>query len=176
MSDENNNDDGGQVAPPTPAANQVPVSVLEIERRKRQQADAALKAAQEKLAALEAEGSKVEALSSDLEKMKNDLAAERAKSLRQRVAAEAGLPPELAGRLSGDDLEALQADAAQLVELVKKPEPPAAPPRRMPVLPAAGGGGDAVPVTIKQLNNAEWRLNNPDKVVEAAEMGIFPTN
>lgn len=42
-----------------------------------------------------------------------------AKLLRRDVAAEKGLPPELADRLRGDDKDELEEDADRLLELVK---------------------------------------------------------
>lgn len=43
---------------------------------------------------------------------------------RFRVAAEVGLPPELAARLRGDDEEAMRADADELMKLVPATTPP----------------------------------------------------
>lgn len=62
------------------------------------------------------------------EKRAAELAQERTARLRMEVAAEAGLPAALAGRLRGDDREALVADAKALAELVKPVAPNGVPP------------------------------------------------
>lgn len=45
-------------------------------------------------------------------------------SLRTKVALETGLPYQLAEKLSGDDEEAIRADAKKLAEFVAKPSAP----------------------------------------------------
>lgn len=48
-------------------------------------------------------------------------------ALKSRIAREAGLRPELAGRLTGETEKELRADAKALFDLVGRPAQPAAP-------------------------------------------------
>lgn len=59
----------------------------------------------------------------EFEKLQNDLQTERMTSLRLKVAADAGLPPELAARLVGKDEAELKADAEKLKPFAPQPEP-----------------------------------------------------
>ena len=54
---------------------------------------------------------------------KGQLADRDAADLRRKVAAEVGLPADMADRLRGDDLRALRADAAKLAETISAGRP-----------------------------------------------------
>jgi hypothetical protein len=104
-----------------------------------------------KLAKLEDDEKKrEEAKLSELEKLQKQLVevekraaeAER-KSIRQKVAAETGLPVILAERLQGEDEEAMRADAAKLLEALPKPvEQKKGAPNINPTNPAAAQQGE----------------------------------
>lgn len=59
----------------------------------------------------------------ELEDLKAKVHKYETDSVRTRVAHEEGLPFELAARLSGEDEEAIRADAKALAELVRKNKP-----------------------------------------------------
>ncbi len=88
---------------------------------------AELRAKAEKADALEAEKlsdiEKAQALAAaakaEAEAARAEAAAERMNALKTRIASEYELPIELAARLSGDDEDALKADAEGLAKLVK---------------------------------------------------------
>ncbi len=86
---------------------------------------------EERLAKFEAaEQERAEAEKSDLERARDEVTNEREARLaltRRVVAAEHGLPPELAARLQGTTEQELNDDAAGLAELIPKAQtnPPA---------------------------------------------------
>ena len=61
----------------------------------------------------------------ELEDLKAKLHQYETDSVKTRVAHEVGLPFDLAARLSGDDEDAIRADAKALVEVVGKAKPAA---------------------------------------------------
>jgi hypothetical protein len=70
-----------------------------------------------------AELERVEADKTDLDRARDELTSEREQRLeltRRVVAAEHGLPPELAARLQGNTEQELNDDAAGLAELIPK--------------------------------------------------------
>jgi len=82
---------------------------------------------------------------SEIDKLKAQVDEANAKATRlereslQRQAAEAaGLPPALASRLQGDDLEAMTADAKAMLEAL--PKPPKTPPGVHPTNPGSNAG------------------------------------
>ena len=79
----------------------------------------------------------------------SEIKAYEAKALKVKVAREAGLPYELASRLTGDDEEALKADAASLKSFVSHKTSPAA-----KTEPAGGGSSsdDAYTILSRQLS------------------------
>ena len=79
--------------------------------------------------------------------------------LRLEIATEVGLPPTLAGRLTGDDREALVADAQALLPLLKPATPgnPPPPPRQP----------NPLPFTQEQLSDPKWVRENQGKIMAA---------
>ena len=57
---------------------------------------------------------------SGVDEIKNELEKYKLKDLKTSVAIKAGIPLELAGRLSGETEEELKADAETLAEFVNK--------------------------------------------------------
>lgn len=55
-----------------------------------------------------------------LQDLQKQVKGYESRQLKEKIAREAGLPYELAGRLSGDDEAALKADAESLVKLLGK--------------------------------------------------------
>ncbi len=94
------------------------------------------------LARLKAEEQEREdAAKTELERTSEALSRERAERLglqRRTVAAEAGLPAELAERLQGETEEELVADAARLAELMPA-EKPSSPPAKAAGIGVTGG-------------------------------------
>ena len=84
------------------------------------------------------------------------LTAAEMRAVRLEVAAEAGIPLKLAERLSGDDREALVADAETLKGMIKPATPGNPPPPPRTPAPAAP--------TPAQLNDAKWVRENAEKV------------
>lgn len=67
---------------------------------------------------LKPEETSVDALAAQVKQMQTDLATSRTTSLRQQVALDKRLPPELAARLVGTTEQELAADADALLELM----------------------------------------------------------
>jgi hypothetical protein len=87
-------------------------------------------------------------LAQRLAALEQDLANERVNMLRLKVARSAGLPDELAGRLTGANEEELAADAAKLVPLLKPKTPGVPPPPR---------GGSAQTLDLSTMTAAQIR-------------------
>ncbi|MEM7344592.1 MAG: DUF4355 domain-containing protein [Chloroflexota bacterium] len=83
------------------------------------------------------------------EQREQQLNAERRERLRLQVATDKGLPASLAARLQGDTVEALSADADQLLELVK--------PATSPGVPPPSGGATPPTVDLSQMTPAQIR-------------------
>lgn len=96
-----------------------------LERQRQQFADYddLKKDAQEMRAIREAGKDDLERVSGELDTTKSERDTAKAENLRLRVAIEKKLSPALIDRLQGDTKEALEADADQLLELVKPQEP-----------------------------------------------------
>jgi hypothetical protein len=135
-------------------------SLIANERRKERQRIAsqygdldelkALKQAEEDRKA--AEMSEIEKLNAQLADMqtKQQAAEQKAQqaelnALRLRVGHELGVPPVLSARLSGQDEEAIRADANALLEALKTDAPAA----RIPNLDATAGMGSITAPTVK---------------------------
>lgn len=73
---------------------------------------------QEKLSDLEKANLAAQQAQAEAEQLRADVAARDLEVLRQKIGAEAKLPPELVARLQGDDEESLRSDAKKLAELV----------------------------------------------------------
>lgn len=68
---------------------------------------------------------KTSELTGKIQTLESENAAYRTAALKTKIAAEAGLPQSLADRLTGDDEEALKADAGKLAKLfAHRPAPP----------------------------------------------------
>lgn len=126
------------VAQPEPKPALTPEQALaELEATRKALKDANREAAErrKKLEAYEkAEAEKAAAELSETERLKKQLEDTAAKlraveiaNLKQRTAAAAGLPPELADRLQGETEDDLKADAAALVKLMPPKQPKAGP-------------------------------------------------
>ena len=126
------------VAQPEPKPALTPEQALaELEATRKALKDANREAAErrKKLEAYEkAEAEKAAAELSETERRKKQLEDTAAKlraveiaNLKQRTAAAAGLPPELADRLQGETEDDLKADAAALVKLMPPKQPKAGP-------------------------------------------------
>lgn len=113
MSDDENK--GNETTAATFTQEQVNSYVAE-ERRK----------ADEKIAQVKKEAEEKGALATQaderIKEIEANLSEAEKKALKYRVALDAGLPRTVAERLQGDDEEALTKDAAELAELLKKPE------------------------------------------------------
>lgn len=119
----------------------------------------ALKAATDQLAALEK--AKEDAEEKDLkekedwktlaEKREAELAVERAKLLRLKVAGEKGIPLAMADRLRGETEEEMVADAEALLPLLKPAEGPGIPPVKK--------GGESQKFDLESMSPEEIREN-----------------
>ena len=119
----------------------------------------ALKAANDQLAALEK--TRGEAEEADLkkqekwkelaEKREAELAVERAKLLRLKVAGEKGIPLAMADRLRGATEEEMIKDAETLLPLLKPAEGPGIPPVKK--------GGEAQKFDLESMSPEEIRKN-----------------
>lgn len=105
-------------------------------------------------------------------------AAERAKAAEAaalKVASELGVPTEaalkLAGRISGDDPEAMEADARDVLGLIT-PRPAPAPAAADDVLKTAGPSNEAEYLALSQSERAAL-LRSPEG--RARVEAIFPT-
>jgi hypothetical protein len=75
------------------------------------------------------------------------------KAIRQKVAAEIGLPAILAERLQGDDEDAMRADAAKLLEALPKADPAKKQnPTINPTNPAAAQQGETLAQKKERLH------------------------
>jgi hypothetical protein len=144
------------------------------------------KKAAKRLAELEeAETKRKEAELSEVEKLQKKLAdtqkqyaeAER-KAIRQKVAAEVGLPAVLAERLQGDDEEAMRADAAKLLEALPKATEPKKPtgPVINPTNPAAASLTETLAQKKERLHLVPGLDPFGDSFVQASGGGIFLTD
>lgn len=132
---------GRQDAPTTDSGSDLDKMRAELNRANRSDAERrlALKAAQDELAALKAAQAEAEqktlAERGEYQKlyeaeraraadMAARIAAQELATLRQRVAAEKGLPPALAERLQGTTAEELAADAEALLSALPRPTAP----------------------------------------------------
>lgn len=150
MTTEQTPPQGEQTPPPaTPQAqNDQQPAAIPYDRFK--QVNDALKAATDKLTALEKVQSAKQQSETDLatrlQAIESDLTKERATNLRLSVANAKGLPRELVDRLRGDDQAALESDADALLALVKKVGPGVPPP-----------GGVAQKIDIQNMSPADIR-------------------
>lgn len=161
---------------PSPAQNSdVPGSWEEIFQHPRfKELNEAKKTAEQKLAELQEERKKQreqeleeqEKWKELAEQREQELEAERLERLRLTVAAQVGLPADMAARLQGQTEEELKEDAERLKEFVK-PTTPGVP-------PAGGKGGSPPEITLKQLNDPAWVRENAAKIREAAAAGTLP--
>jgi len=71
------------------------------------------------------EKTEVERLAEKAALLEAELTSERVANLRTRIAAESGLPANLASRLTGSDEEAMRADAKALLEAIAAERKPA---------------------------------------------------
>ena len=111
------------------------------------------KAAEDKVATLEADASEVPKLRESL--------------MRAEVALELGLPMSLAKRLQGATAEEMKADAETLLALVA----PKAPKQQRPVEALQPGSGKADPSVPAQLTRAELQGMKPEQIVAAKAAG-----
>lgn len=72
-------------------------------------------------------------------------------SVKTRIAHEIGLPYELAGRLSGDDEDAIRKDAEALSKLVGERRPPRTPPLRDSEPPEKDGKKAAMRALLEKI-------------------------
>ena len=94
-------------------------------RKAKKEAELAAKKAEEaQLAEQEKWKELAEKRAEELAAVQSQVEALQAAQLRQEVAQEVGLPLELAGRIAGEDREAMLEDARALVKFVKKSEAP----------------------------------------------------
>ncbi len=91
------------------------------------------------------------------------LEAERAASLRLRVAVSNGLPVELADRLVGKTEDELRADASRLVPLLR-PATPGVP-------PAASAPGQPARLDIRTMSPEEIRKHRDELMAQAVVRG-----
>ena len=96
-------------------------------------------------------------LQQSLETTQADLATERLANLRTRAATEAGIPATLAGRLQGDDYEALLADAQGLAGLI-----PAKPAGSLPA-----PNGTPTGLAGMNLSDPKWVRDNMQTILQA---------
>lgn len=98
----------------------------------------------------------------ELQAMQAQLQEASVNQLRLQVAAQHGLPTDLAARLVGSTLEELTADAQKMLAYLK-PSTPGIPPL----------GGNRQPVngapTPEQLRDAKWVRENRDKVIASGQ-------
>ncbi|MDT2593654.1 DUF4355 domain-containing protein [Lactococcus petauri] len=112
-----------------------------------------------KIAALEADNSAYQATieeSKSWEQEKADyekqISGYKTTQLKQSIAIKAGLPLDLADRLSGEDEESLKADAERFSGFIKPSTPPAPPKQSEPPL---GEGKDGAYKSLIQNLNTE---------------------
>lgn len=109
--------------------------------REAQALRARLKEAEAKVSEFEQQGkSEMERAIARAEQAERALAEAEAGRLRMQVAAEKGVPAQLAGRLTGSTLEEIQADADELLAAFPQQQPAAPAPSGRPVesRPASG--------------------------------------
>ena len=78
-----------------------------------------------------------------LQDLQKQVKGYESRQLKEKIAREAGLPYELAGRLSGDDEAALKTDAESLVKLLGKGKGAAGVSPLANAEPAAGSSGSS---------------------------------
>lgn len=120
---------------------------LDAERRLRRDAEAEVKDLKGRLEKLEGEGKgESDKLTEQVAKLTADLDSERVLRLKAEVAAEKGLTPAQAKRLSGTSKEELETDADELLEAFPAPskdegkDESRRPPSRRPAADLKGGG------------------------------------
>lgn len=106
-------------------------------------AQKAVEDAQKATSDLQAEKERAAQLTKDLE-------AERGATARLRVAAQKGIPFDLAERLQGQTAEEIAADADRLLPFIAKPP-------TSPGVPPAGGGQPPAPVDVSRMSPAQIR-------------------
>lgn len=116
---QNATDDIAQIA----AKAENPDAVANALKAEREKADTASKEAKKLAAELKKYQDRDKSEQEKLEEAKaaaeKEATAARSELLRLRVASRKNLPPELAGRLQGEDEKELEQDADRLLELVK---------------------------------------------------------
>jgi hypothetical protein len=167
------------------SANQEPVQDADFWKKKASTMERESQKAQTRLAILE----KKEQERQDSEKSELQKAQERAeaaekraaeaerRSIRQKVAAETGLPLILAERLQGDDEDAMRADAAKLLEALPKSTEPKKPngPVINPTNPAAASLTETLAQKKERLHLTPGLDPFGDSFVQASGGGIFLT-
>lgn len=88
-------------------------------------------------------------LEQELEQERKAREAEAHKRMRLEVASKHNIPAELAGRLTGETQEELEADAKTFIEFLKAPGGPGVPP--------AGKGGEPKPTDLSKMSPSEVR-------------------
>jgi hypothetical protein len=90
------------------------------------------------------------------EQREQDLVTERQNRLRLQVAAQTGIPVELADRIQGSDEEAMAGDAKRLLEFLKPAAGPGVPPSNPSSEPAALDITTMTPEEIRQNKAKLW--------------------
>lgn len=82
----------------------------------------------------------------NLESLTNELNSHKTQSLKMSIASQAGLPLDLAGRLSGETEDEIKADAEKFASFVSKPVP-------LPLKPTEPAENDNFSPYKNMLNN-----------------------
>lgn len=89
---------------------------------------------------------KYDAQKSSLEELQSQVKSHETQNMKIRIANQAGLPLDLAGRLSGETEEEIKADAEKFSSFVSKPE-------RLPLKPTEPAGKDEFEPYKNMLEN-----------------------
>ncbi|MCL4867800.1 MAG: hypothetical protein KJ063_02430 [Anaerolineae bacterium] len=119
------------------------------------------KATEEKRLAEEAKWKELaEKREQELTELRNQLTAASLNQMRLQAASQHGIPADLAGRLIGNTLEELTADAQKMAAYLR-PTTPGVPP-----VGSNRTGGASAP-TPEQLRDPKWVRENKEKVLAA---------
>jgi len=133
---------------------------IEKQAKKNEKEFERLKAEEQKR--LEAQMTETERLQKRADELAKQNAEYQAQIMRRDVIAKTGLPLELADRLKGDTLEALEADAKELLKLLPKTK------NNQPVHNPANASSE---MTAEQRHAARQASLNPFNLENAYKMG-----
>lgn len=108
---------------------------------------------------------KEQQLEEEVKQLREQVEAERLEKLRAEIAAKFQLPPALAARIIGTDREAMEADAQELKQFVKRPAPSNV------TAPAKGESGPARRFKRSELRDPAFFKANEKEIALAYKEG-----